>query len=249
MDRLEAMLHLSRGDFRQAHEMASRGWDGMLAAADGPRYQKGAYLDALFRAAHGLGNVEEMDRALELFRDAGESFIVTSQVRELVCQAMRHAFDGVTHQNRDLICHLAEDALVAIRGALSPFDETADVLRLLLLAGEVDAAAAGLAENPPPASVVMSLLRCDVRLAQVKEFAGWSPPYFHRHFGQARPVGACPPPSPEVAGELRQLLAAAAESAQAEDQRLECQVNAPAVRLRQDWLELLSPLPACAVAA
>jgi hypothetical protein len=249
LDRLEAMLNLRLGDFAQAHQLASRGWIGMNATKDGPRYQKGAYLDALFRSAHGLGDRQEMDRAVELFRACDETDISTSHVRQLVCLGMRFAFDGVTDKNRETIRDLAREALHIIQNATSPFEESTEAIRLLLLCGEADEARNAVAHKPPPNLAETALLRLDLLLAQLPELAGWQPPFYRRDFRTGRPEVDQQRLSTATANELNQHITSAGEQARAEDARLGCDLNSRAVELRKGWLAALSPTQPCAIAA
>lgn len=249
LDRLEAMLNLRLGDFTQAHQFASRGWLGMKQAADGPRYQNGAYLDALFRAAHGLGNREEMDRAGELLRHCGETDISTSRVRQLVCLGMRFAFDGMTKDNRQTVYDLAKEAVQIIQDATSPFEESTEIIRLLLLCGAVAEAEKVLASKPSPNRAETALLRLDLRMAQTQALAGWQPPFYRHDFLETRPATASLAITSTVANELEQLIAIAEEQARAEDARLGCTGYSRAVDLRKGWLAALTAPLACAAAA
>lgn len=249
LDRLEAMLNLRLGDFSQAQQLANRGWLGMKGGEEGPHYQKGAYLDALFRSAHGMGDRQEMDRAVALFRDCGERDISNSRVRQLVCLGMRFAFDGVTDQNRETIHDLAREALHIIQNATSPFEESTDAIRLLLLCGEVDGARNALAHKPPPNLAERALLRLDLLLAQLPELAGRQPPFYRRDFMTVRAEVDSNQISPATASELNQLITSAGEQARVEDARLGCDLNSRAVELRKGWLVALSPPLPCAIAA
>ncbi len=237
VDRLESLLSARRGYFQKALEAATRAWQRRLAATDGPTYQNGAYLDAIFRAAHQLGDTSLMDQALDWFSRQSERHIVTSRLREKVCFAMRRAFDGVDENNRTIIESLTKEALgVLSSGTRRVVEEGNDAVRLLATAGGRQEANRHFAAAVMDESADSALLSLDLALCQLASDNGWTVPFYRKDFAVVQPVAGLLPGSAGQQAEIVRLFAEAERLGGAEDTRLECSAYADALTVRRRWI-------------
>jgi hypothetical protein len=236
LDRLEALLLLKRGDPAGAHALACRGWQGMLAAKDGPRYQNSAYLDAMFRGALGMENAREMDRVLDLFVAHAEPSITTSRVRATTCRAMRHAFNGVNPDNRDTLGGLAREVVDEVGAKGTPQEEIADGLRLAAISGRPAEILARLEQFNCGLPFESGLLALDVALASAAATEGIELPFYRpgrMRDPLPRPIGTG---NPAVMADLDARRREAERLALVEDARLECGAPSAAVAIRRNWI-------------
>lgn len=236
LDRLQALGHLRRGEFAAAHAVACRAWQGAENCIHGPRYQHGAYLDIMFRAAWGMGDVRAMDAALELFRGHGEKSIVISQVRGDLCRALRCFFGEGRDVNREAIECLLREILGVMNATEWLHDEGVDALRLWAALGRHEEARAMLDKNAACADADTALLRLDLALCELGSQRGWRLPVGTLNDSSDVSVLPAPAEHEAEAAPLSRLVQAAEAQAAQEDARMECTQHQQRVTQRKRWL-------------
>lgn len=239
VDLLAAMGHLRRGEAAEAYRLACRAWQRQRVATGGPHYQQGAYLNILYRAAHGLHDRRAMNEARRLMIAEAEKTILMSRLRLNNCLAMHAASDDAAGTSgREMIAALAEETVGMIKATEWVRDEAIEAIRLLALAGEDAKARATLDRSHLVEAADTALLRLDLAICQLASHIDWQPPLYRP------PAPGEVPPAPLLNGNdlARQLVAgmleAALREARIEDARLESDACVRAVRRRQAWLRI-----------
>lgn len=237
VDLLEAMGHLRRGEFAQAHRLACRAWQRHLGCVGGPHYQSAAYLNVRYRAAHGLEDVAAMQQALQLLQTYGEKSIVMSRLRRNNCTAMATAFHGLgSADDVDQVDALTAEAIGTMEATEQTRDEAVEAFRLQALCGHIEKADACLRKAGFTEAADTALLRLDIELCRLGARIGWRPPFYRPVHGQELP------PRPLLNGDeadrvrVRELAAKADRLGALEDQRLEGRWWNEALATRRRWL-------------